>query len=64
MLIKTRRSSNLVASQVFLFFNKHKIVGKGWVKWAKILNYFKSSQNASLKFKKIKLVIILLKLFF
>ena len=44
MRIKTRGSSILIASQVFFScFNTHKIVGKGWVKWAKILNYFKSS---------------------
>ena len=64
MLIKACRSSTLIASKVFLCFNKHKIVGKGWVKWVKILNYFKSFQNTPLRFKKIKLVIILLKLFF
>ena len=36
----------------------------GWVKWFKILNYFKSSQNTPLRFKTIKLVIILLRLSF
>ena len=37
---------------VFSCFNTHKIVGKGWIKCAKILHYFKSSQNAPLRFKK------------
>ena len=34
---------------------------KGWVKRSKILNYFKSSQKYPLRFKKIKLAIILLR---
>ena len=49
MRIKTHGSSTL---SVFSCFNTHKIVGKGCVKRSKILNYFKSSQNAPLRFKK------------
>ena len=36
-------------------------MGKGWVKWSKILNYFKLSQKYPLRFKKIKLAIIFLR---